>query len=379
MCDTLVSIGQNNSNKNVTYFAKNSDREPDELQVVEHYERTSRSGSVRCTYIDVKFEGEANAVTISRPGWMWGAEMGINEHGVAIGNEAIFTRRKFDAKGLTGMDLLRLGLESGNNAREAMSAMVQYLEEYGQGGSNSSKKTEYYDNSFLISDWDESYILETFGSRWRYFKVRKYGSVSNAPVPGKNIGIRLNRIYTYFGRGRERSESTRRELEKGNIDLPDIMSIMRMHHEKRFSPKSGSNRDICMHAGGITRKFQTANSMIVEMSPEYQLAWFTFSPNPCLSLYKPVFFGPLSPSYGSAYWESSRSLHDDLSKTDWNVYSRAMEYTVRSQEVINGIVSQARERISRGEILDDKYISEIYENVREIDNRHIQALRGLLK
>jgi len=379
VCDALVSIGQNNHNAGITYFAKNSDREPDEVQVVEYYDRSVRNGSVKCTYIDVKFEGETNAVIISRPIWMWGAEMGVNEHGVAIGNVAIFTRRKFDARGLTGMDLVRLGLESGNNAREALSAIIQYLEEYGQGGSNSSKKAEYYDNLYMISDWDESYILETSGKMWRHFKVRNYGSISNVPVSGKDFGAKLDRIYTYFGMGRERSELTRRQLEKGDIDLPNIMSIMRMHNEKRFSPKSGSNRDICMHAGGITRKFQTANSMIAEISSEYQIVWFTFSPNPCISLYKPVFFGPIPPYYGSSYWEGSKGLHDELSKTDWNVYSRAMEYTVRSQEIINGIVSEARERISRGEVLDDKYISEIYENVREIDNNHIQALRGLLK
>lgn len=377
MCDTLVSLKQNNSDGNITYFAKNSDREPDEEQLVEHYERTNRNGEVKCTHVSVRFEGETNAITISRPRWMWGAEMGANEYGVVIGNEAIFTRRKFEREGLLGMDLLRLGLESGKNAREAMSTIIQYLEEYGQGGSNSFGKREYYDNSFLIADWDESYVLETFGKRWWYSKVGKYGSISNAPF-AKREGMKVDMLYTHFGRGRYRSETTSKHLASGNVGLEEIMKIMRMHAREKFTPKNGSNRDICMHAGSFTRKFHTVNSMIVEIGPVYMLQWFTFSPSPCVSLYKPLFFGPGTVWYGSDYWENAKSLTIELSRRDWETYRKAMEETARSQGELNEIVKGAREMISKGEMPDGNYINEIYEKVKEIDSMHLQALRRLL-
>lgn len=45
---------------------------------------------------------------ISRPAWLWGAEMGANEHGVCIANEAVNAREPAaETEALLGMDLVR--------------------------------------------------------------------------------------------------------------------------------------------------------------------------------------------------------------------------------------------------------------------------------
>lgn len=48
------------------------------------------------------------AVVLSRPAWLWGAEMGANEHQVCVGNEAVWGKESADGEeALLGMDLVR--------------------------------------------------------------------------------------------------------------------------------------------------------------------------------------------------------------------------------------------------------------------------------
>lgn len=93
-------------------LAKNSDREPNEPHIIRFFPAQEHTGNeqLRCTYVSIPQVSHTNAVLLFKPDWIWGAEMGVNEHGVAIGNEAVFTKAKNPREALTGMDLLVLAL-----------------------------------------------------------------------------------------------------------------------------------------------------------------------------------------------------------------------------------------------------------------------------
>ena len=131
----------------------------------------SRFHFQKCTYIEIDSIPKTYSVILSKPVWMWGAEMGSNEHGVCIGNEAIWNRLINDEKDLNkkllGMDLVRLGLERSRTALEAMDVITKLLKDYGQGGPCSNTQMDFfYHNGFLIADPNEAWIIETVDSEY---------------------------------------------------------------------------------------------------------------------------------------------------------------------------------------------------------------------
>ena len=121
MCDTLCAVGSER-----TLFAKNSDRPVAEVQLVESFASRRGGGRLRTQYIEIDDAG-AFALLGCRPEWLWGLETGVNEHRVAIGNEKVFTvddPYKVEPA-LLGMDLVRLGLERGRTADEALDVTVR--------------------------------------------------------------------------------------------------------------------------------------------------------------------------------------------------------------------------------------------------------------
>ncbi len=305
MCDTFVCLSTFSKDGNVI-FGKNSDRLESEPQLITHAPRETYSNGelLKCTYLSIPQVRERAEIILSQPWWMWGAEMGANEYGVVIGNEAVATKESLKESGLLGMDLLRLGLERGKTAKEAFNVVIDLLEKHGQGGLHNKKGLNYH-NSMIITDAQEAYVLEMAGDWWIVEVVRDYRSISN------NISIR--------GKGDIRREGIiQHAIEKGyckdddDFDFKLIFSASPLPEKFPIDSRDGCSLNllaqnkgeitpglmmeflrehqvgICMHG----RSSQSVGSQVSELKKgkNKSIHWFTGSTIPCLSIFKPYAF-----------------------------------------------------------------------------------------
>jgi secernin len=314
-------------------FGKNSDRERNEAQVLEMQPRRThgRGETVRLTYVEIDQAVETHACLISRPFWMWGAEIGANAHGVVIGNEAMHSTVPAGRKrALTGMDLVRLGLERGATAAEALDVITQLLETHGQGGDCGHLGRFYYHNGFVIADANEAYVLETVGRWWAAERVEGVRALSNALSIGDPQALSADlaahakgagwldgqgrfdfaerlidpvRDGSTFGRGRCARATALLAPKAGRIGLADIQAVLRDHGAEAegdpdWTPARTARRSICMHAAHGPRRSQTVASMATDLTPGAITHWVTGTSAPCLSLFKPVVMGMSLPDRG---------------------------------------------------------------------------------
>lgn len=293
MCDTFVHVLPDR-----VLFGKNSDRDPNEGQSLEWVAAREHAAGerVRCTWIDVPQARRTHAVLLSRPFWMWGAEIGANEHGVVAGNEAVFTRDPVPKTGLTGMDLLRLGLERGETAERAIEAMIELLETHGQGGRCGLESAGFrYFSSFLVADAHGAIVLETSGRAWTTERVEAGArSISNGLTIRTFAEQHSDTVKTWACACRARRARTEALAERAR-DAGDVMAILRDHGEGRAAPRyrwlNGAMDAPCMHAGGLAAASQTTASWVAVLEPAGAAHWVTATAAPCTSIFKPVRVG----------------------------------------------------------------------------------------
>ncbi|GIX41945.1 MAG: hypothetical protein KatS3mg129_1678 [Leptospiraceae bacterium] len=291
MCDTFY-IPKKSNIYNANILCKNSDREPNEAQSILHIKRQSHKNpqqKLKLTYIEIPQVKETYEIFISKPFQMWGVEMGVNEFGLAIGNEAVFTKFSFSKKnsGLTGMDMIRLSLERKQTAKDALEYIIELVETYGQDACGGyENKNFYYHNSFLIVDKKEAYVLETADKFWAYKKLNDFYSISNGLTitddfdaihpDAINYAKKHNwinneekfnfqkafsdKLYTYFSKCNVRRNLTKKITQKDKIHILDCIETLQSHGDNKN--KLDTMESVCLHSGGLLTPSETTGSMI---------------------------------------------------------------------------------------------------------------------
>jgi dipeptidase len=341
----------------------------------------TRGSSLHCTHIDIDQVAESYRVMGHSPAWCWGFEHGVNEHGVAIGNHATWSREPLEQEpGLIGMDLVRLGLERGRNAREALEIIAALLEKHGQGGpAFALEGDDGYQNSFVIADGNAAWVLETTARAWAARSVDG-ASLTNALTldAGWQIGSRnLERaalqqgFWTSNARldfkaayaleawptflTERRQAAAMHRLEGPALSLPDLKSWL-CDHGKGADPPSASRAvedpdrySVCMHADPLS---MTTASLLARLPTEIKgrpwPVWISFA-TPCTGLFVPVYLDGVIPAefasagdpdsgYGSgtaSVWCAMRNLQERATldferslpviRAGWRAFEREVE------------------------------------------------------
>jgi len=375
MSSTMV-IAPPASPDGATYFGKNSNREPSECQLVialpavEHDANTL----LKCTHLSIAQLPRRYGVVLSKPWWCWGGEMGANDQGVVIGSEAVSTRDHESEPGLIGMDLVRLGLERGKSAEDALNVVTSLLQTHGQGGACRLGDPSFsYDNSFIIADANEAWMLETAGRHWAAKKIMGMAVLSSELTLANDFDRSSYALPQYarlkgwirkeeglhfagtFGRRSRRppfkeSHPRRTVLLEGlrrlDPDYPFLGMMQLLRWRKGSLPRNCSKSDVALHASRASHWIQTTGSMVAMVSTRRNDFFFTGTSAPDLSIFKPVHFD--LPLEDDLQGENLSQYHDGSLWWQHEKLHRAMLLAPR----LDGDFIKERDDLERSMVLD---------------------------
>lgn len=273
--------------------------------------------------------------------------MGVNDKGVVIGTAQLRTKDIEQGEGLLALDLVRLGLERGNSAEDALDVLVSMLQLHGQAGSNSRLVENHrYNSSFIIADHAHAWLLETAGRHWVARKVDSRMALSQLPTIGEDYThssyaveqysevqgwhnsenkFNFRRVFGMRSKGasagylRRVDEIVNAFLGGGNAQTA-IRLMEALRHRRKSDYRKISRQDVSRFNAGQLSRTQTNGSMIVRLSAQRIACFVTGTAAPEYSLFKPISFDQaLEPEPGSSdlskhredsgWWRHQQFLH----------------------------------------------------------------------
>ena len=346
--------------------------------------------------------------------------------GASIGNHTVFSQEPVEeVPGLIGMDLVRLGLERGRDAREALEVIAALLEAHGQGGAALGAGASGYHNSFLIADPEAAWLLETSGRRWAAKRV-SLESVSNhmslradwqigsrdlesfARAEGWWSGTgrvdlaaayRNPHVPGFISEGRQGRAARLLAAGDGAHDVLSLQCLLRDHGEGS-APGDGPPVDaasdderyytLCMHSEPVGT---TTASMVAALPVDREApwpVWISFG-NPCVGVFMPVYIDGVIPAClargedefeeGSSWWVFQRlqeAAESDLSESvsilreGWSSLEEKVERERTAVESEARDLALAGDRDAAGSLLSDfmaRTVAQVMEHAEELRAR----------
>jgi secernin len=284
MCDCLVALGSVTDNGS-TLFAKNSDRPPDETQRLSWSPARLDEAPLRVTHITIDpHPVHTLGCLLSIPTWCWGAEHGVNQAGVAVGNEAIYTTLdpRSAPPALTGLDLVRLALERAHTAAAAVDVVTSLLDRYGQGGTGhdpaGASGAKPYWSSFLIADPTQAFVVETSGREFAVEAVSAARAISNRTTIATFDAAHRHPRQPVHELVDPRLAASQRVLATRPVTVESMTRHLRSHDSC-----GAEGWAVCMHArdAGGAMVETTAASMIAELRADGAHRAWVLQGSPC--------------------------------------------------------------------------------------------------
>lgn len=213
----------------------------------------------------------------------WGSESGANEKHVCV-SVVWSDGEPNDENSLKSTDIVRLTLENSSSALEAVDKIGELISQYGNDNSKFS---------FALCDLKDVWVLSTSGKLWAaeqiiegYRRIPSNGLAVTTKIDKstENLGDKLKDQGVWDG-------SDELNFSKSFSALPET--------ESWPSGEEPSNDDGSFNIRNMISTLRSVSSDCVGSSNVSSLLdsgischWFTATPNPCESVYKPFVFSP---------------------------------------------------------------------------------------
>jgi secernin len=270
---------------------------------------------VRATFIELPQARQTCSVLGGRLNHAWGYVHGVNTHGVAAGCTSLRTRVRLEAPGLTACDLVRLALERGATARQAMEVLTSLIARHGQGSFIGGEDNP--DSAILIADAHEAFLVEASGTGWVCQEVGEVRAASDvctirqdwdaiaSGLAGRAIergwwpedGSKLDFAGALAARSENLSalrrwgQATRLlEEQSGHIDSAFLRHVLADHYEgteHEVDPLDPTGpQALCAHPD-TSQPLATVSSLIADLDAGLPLVWWARGA-PCAGVYLPL-------------------------------------------------------------------------------------------